>query len=161
MNKETVIEVQKVGIWYGENKAVKDINLTIERQKVFALIGPSGCGKSTLLRCFNRMNDFVDGFRIEGSISYRGMNIYDKKVDPVVVRKCIGMVFQKPNPFPSSIFENIAWAPRINGYKGDISELVETSLTKAGLWKEVKDRLKSSGFSLSGANSNAFALLEP
>ncbi len=158
MNKETVIEVQKVGIWYGENKAVKDINLTIERQKVFALIGPSGCGKSTLLRCFNRMNDFVDGFRIEGSISYRGMNIYDKKVDPVVVRKCIGMVFQKPNPFPSSIFENIAWAPRINGYKGDISELVETSLTKAGLWKEVKDRLKSSGFSLSGGQQQRLCI---
>ncbi|MEI8026032.1 MAG: phosphate ABC transporter ATP-binding protein PstB [Pseudomonadota bacterium] len=158
MNAETVIEVQKVGIWYGENKAVKDINLSIERQKVFALIGPSGCGKSTLLRCFNRMNDFVDGFRIEGSISYRGMNIYDKKVDPVVVRKCIGMVFQKPNPFPSSIFENIAWAPRINGYKGDISELVETSLTKAGLWKEVKDRLKSSGFSLSGGQQQRLCI---
>lgn len=158
MNAETLIEVQKVGIWYGENKAVKDINLSIERQKVFALIGPSGCGKSTLLRCFNRMNDFVDGFRIEGSISYRGMNIYDKKIDPVVVRKCIGMVFQKPNPFPSSIFENIAWAPRINGYKGDINELVETSLTKAGLWKEVKDRLKSSGFSLSGGQQQRLCI---
>jgi len=158
MSSETIIEVKKVGIWYGENKAVKDINLSIERQKVFALIGPSGCGKSTLLRCFNRMNDFVDGFRIEGSIAYRGMNIYDKQVDPVVVRKCIGMVFQKPNPFPSSIFENIAWAPRINGYKGDIGELVETSLTKAGLWKEVKDRLKSSGFSLSGGQQQRLCI---
>ena len=158
MKIETVIEVQNVGIWYGENKAVKDINMSIERQKVFALIGPSGCGKSTLLRCFNRMNDFVDGFRIEGSIAYRGMNIYDKQVDPVVVRKCIGMVFQKPNPFPSSIFENIAWAPRINGYKGDVGELVERSLTKAGLWNEVKDRLKSSGFSLSGGQQQRLCI---
>ena len=158
MKIETVIEVQNVGIWYGENKAVKDINMSIERQKVFALIGPSGCGKSTLLRCFNRMNDFVDGFRIEGSIAYRGMNIYDKQVDPVVVRKCIGMVFQKPNPFPSSIFENIAWAPRINGYKGDVGELVERSLTKAGLWTEVKDRLKSSGFSLSGGQQQRLCI---
>jgi phosphate transport system ATP-binding protein len=158
MTTENVIDVQNVSIWYGENKAVNDVSLSIEQAKVFALIGPSGCGKSTLLKSINRMNDFVDGFKLEGSIGYKGMNIYDKQVDPVVVRKCIGMVFQKPNPFPSSIFENIAWAPRINGYKGDIHELVERSLTKAGLWKEVKDRLKSSGFSLSGGQQQRLCI---
>lgn len=158
MSKEIVVSAENVGIWYGDNNAVRNVNLNLESKQVFALIGPSGCGKSTLLKSFNRMNDYVDSFRLEGKIRYKGIDIYDKKVDSVLVRKCIGMVFQKPNPFPSSIYENVAWAPRINGYKGDLGELVESSLKRAGLWGEVKDRLKSSGFSLSGGQQQRLCI---
>lgn len=158
MTRDIVMSAESVGIWYGENNAVRNVSLTLESKQVFALIGPSGCGKSTLLKCFNRMNDYVDSFRLEGKIEYKGVDIYDKKIDPVLVRKCIGMVFQKPNPFPSSIYENIAWAPRINGFKGDLGELVESSLKRAGLWSEVKDRLKSSGFSLSGGQQQRLCI---
>jgi phosphate transport system ATP-binding protein len=158
MTRDIVMSAENVGIWYGENNAVRNVSLTLESKQVFALIGPSGCGKSTLLKCFNRMNDYVDSFRLEGKIEYKSIDIYDKKVDPVLVRKCIGMVFQKPNPFPSSIYENIAWAPRINGFKGDLGELVESSLKRAGLWSEVKDRLKSSGFSLSGGQQQRLCI---
>ena len=158
MTRDIVMSAENVGIWYGENNAVRNVSLTLESKQVFALIGPSGCGKSTLLKCFNRMNDYVDSFRLEGKIEYKGVDIYDKKIDPVLVRKCIGMVFQKPNPFPSSIYENIAWAPRINGFKGDLGDLVESSLKRAGLWSEVKDRLKSSGFSLSGGQQQRLCI---
>jgi phosphate transport system ATP-binding protein len=158
MSKEIVVSAENVGIWYGDNNAVRNVNLNLESKQVFALIGPSGCGKSTLLKSFNRMNDYVDSFRLDGKICYKGMDIYDRKVDSVLVRKCIGMVFQKPNPFPSSIYENVAWAPRINGYKGDLGELVESSLKRAGLWGEVKDRLKSSGFSLSGGQQQRLCI---
>src|SRR5687767_11772351 len=137
------LETRNANLWYGEKQALKDISIGIEPNTVTAFIGPSGCGKSTLLRCFNRMNDLVPDARIEGDVSFRGLNLYGAGVDPIEVRRRIGMVFQKPNPFPKSIFENVAFGARINGYKGDMSELVEKSLRQAALWEEVKDRLSA------------------
>ncbi len=137
---------------------MRDINLGIERQKITALIGPSGCGKSTVLRAFNRMNDLVPIARTEGEILFHGLNIYEADIDPVEVRRRIGMVFQKPNPFPKSIYENIAWGARINGYKGDMDQLVEESLRGAALWDEVKDKLKQSGYSLSGGQQQRLCI---
>jgi phosphate transport system ATP-binding protein len=147
---DVVIETHHLNIYYGDFKAVGDVNLQIPEKKITAIIGPSGCGKSTLLRAFNRMNELVPNAHIEGEIIFDGRNLYDRTVDPVEVRYRIGMVFQRPNPFPKSIYENVAWAARIHGYKGNLDELVETTLKKAALWDEVKDILKQSALSLSG-----------
>ncbi|NEO26677.1 MAG: ATP-binding cassette domain-containing protein, partial [Kamptonema sp. SIO4C4] len=148
--KEAVLRAQGVKVYYGPNLAVRDVTLDIPFNKVVAFIGPSGCGKSTILRCFNRMNDLVASARVEGKITFHGRDLYGSNVDPVETRRRIGMVFQKPNPFPKSIFENIAFGARINGYKGDMNELVEESLRRAALWDEVKDKLQDSGLALSG-----------
>lgn len=152
------IEVRGLNVYYGSFRAVKDVNLKIERHKVTAIIGPSGCGKSTMLRAFNRMNELVPTARTEGEVLFHGQNIYARDVDPVQVRRHIGMVFQKPNPFPKSIYENVAWGARINGYQGDMDELVERSLRQAALWDEVKDKLKESGYSLSGGQQQRLCI---
>ncbi len=139
-------------------KAVSDVNMQIEKQKITAIIGPSGCGKSTLLRAFNRMNDFVPSSHVTGEVLMRGQNLYGSNIDPVEVRRRIGMVFQKPNPFPKSIYENIAWGARINGFKGNMDELVEQSLRGAALWEEVKDELKKSAYELSGGQQQRLCI---
>jgi phosphate transport system ATP-binding protein len=144
---------REVNVWYGAKQAIKDVSLDIGKNEVVAMIGPSGCGKSTFLRCLNRMNDTIDGCRVRGSIKLDGQEIYDKGLDPVPLRAQVGMVFQKPNPFPKSIYENVAYGPRIHGLtnsKAELDELVEQSLRKAGLWNEVKDRLEQPGTGLSG-----------
>jgi phosphate transport system ATP-binding protein len=155
---EAVLRVKNVYFYYGSNLAVREVSLDIPENKVIAFIGPSGCGKSTILRCFNRMNDLVPGARLDGQITYRGRDIYAPKVDPVELRSRIGMVFQKPNPFPKSIYDNIAFGARINGYRGNMDELVENSLRKAALWDEVKDKLKESGLALSGGQQQRLCI---
>jgi phosphate transport system ATP-binding protein len=157
-NGKYAIQACDLQVFYGNFQAVKDINLNIERQKITALIGPSGCGKSTVLRAFNRMNDLVPVARTEGEVLFHGKNIYDPDVDAVEVRRRIGMVFQKPNPFPKSIYENIAWGAKINGFKGNMDQLVEESLRSAALWDEVKDKLKQSGYSLSGGQQQRLCI---
>jgi phosphate transport system ATP-binding protein len=160
-NGKHAIEARDVHIYYGSFRAVKDINLAIERQKITALIGPSGCGKSTVLRSFNRMNDLVPTSRIEGQVIFHGKNLYDADVDAVEVRRRVGMVFQKPNPFPKSIYENIAFGPRINGWRGtkqQMDELVERSLRAAALWDDVKDKLNESGLALSGGQQQRLCI---
>jgi phosphate transport system ATP-binding protein len=155
------IETRNLNIFYGDFKAIHDVSLQIQPREITAIIGPSGCGKSTMLRAFNRMNDFVPGTRAEGEVLMHGRNLYAPDVDPVEVRRRIGMVFQKPNPFPKSIYENIAWGARINGFKGsprDMDELVEHSLRSAALWEEVKDKLKESGYSLSGGQQQRLCI---
>ena len=147
---EPVLDTEDLWVRYGEKAAVREITLSIPRNRVVAFIGPSGCGKSTLLRCFNRMNDLVPAAKVSGTIRYRGENLYAPDVDPVDVRRRIGMVFQKPNPFPKSIYENVAFGAKINGFQGDMGELVERSLRQAALWEEVKDRLDEGALSLSG-----------
>ena len=154
----TAVIAKDVNVYYGNFRAVKHINMHIERNKITAFIGPSGCGKSTLLRSFNRMNDLIPISRMDGEIIYRGKNLYDADVDPVEVRRRIGMVFQKPNPFPKSIYENIAWGARINGFKGDMDQLVEESLRSAAIWDEVKDKLDQSGLSLSGGQQQRLCI---
>jgi len=158
INDQYAIEARDLNVYYGAFHAVNNINLGIERQKITALIGPSGCGKSTVLRAFNRMNDLVPVARTEGEVLFHGKNIYDSDVDAVEVRRRIGMVFQKPNPFPKSIYENIAWGAKINGFKGDMDQLVEESLRGAALWDEVKDKLKQSGYSLSGGQQQRLCI---
>ncbi|GAB4226066.1 MAG: phosphate ABC transporter ATP-binding protein PstB [Stanieria sp.] len=155
---ETVLKAENVNVYYGNFLALKGIYLDIPKNKVTAFIGPSGCGKSTLLRCYNRLNDLIPIFRLEGLISYHNNNLYAKDIDPVQVRRRIGMVFQRPNPFPKSIYENIAFGARINGYKGDMDELVERSLKQAALWDEVKDKLKQSGLALSGGQQQRLCI---
>ena len=155
---ETIFETQNVNIYYGDFLAVRNVNMNIPKNRVTALIGPSGCGKSTLLRCFNRLNDLITVFRLEGTIKYRGHDIYHPQVDPVEVRRHIGMVFQKPNPFPKSIYDNVAFGPRINGFKGDMDELVERSLKQAALWDEVKDKLQQSGLAISGGQQQRLCI---
>jgi phosphate transport system ATP-binding protein len=155
---QQAIRAVNLSIFYGSFRAVRDINLDVEQHKITALIGPSGCGKSTVLRAFNRMNDLVPTSRSEGEVFFHGKNIYDPDVDAVEVRRRIGMVFQKPNPFPKSIYENIAWGARINGYKGNMDQLVEESLRGAALWDEVKDKLKQSGYSLSGGQQQRLCI---
>ncbi|WJI26635.1 phosphate ABC transporter ATP-binding protein PstB [Thermosynechococcus sp. B1] len=155
---KVVLQVQDASIFYGSFRAVRDVTMDIYANEVTALIGPSGCGKSTLLRCFNRMNDLVPGARVEGKITYHGKDLYAKEVDPVEVRRRIGMVFQKPNPFPKSIYDNVAFGARVNKYKGDLGELVETALRQAALWDEVKDKLKESGLSLSGGQQQRLCI---
>jgi phosphate transport system ATP-binding protein len=152
------VQAQNLSVFYSKFRAVQDINLSIQERKITALIGPSGCGKSTVLRCFNRMNDLVRGARIEGEVLFQGRNIYDKNVDPVEVRRRIGMVFQKPNPFPKTIYENIVWGAKINGFKGDLDALVEQSLRAAALWDEVKDKLGQSAYSLSGGQQQRLCI---
>jgi phosphate transport system ATP-binding protein len=157
-NHKYVIETRNLDIYYGSFKAVTDVNMKIERNAITAIIGPSGCGKSTLLRAFNRMNELYAGTSIQGEVTFDGQDIYAREVDPVEVRYRIGMVFQKPNPFPKSIYENIAWTARIHGYKGKMDELVESSLRQAALWDEVKDKLTQSGLSLSGGQQQRLCI---
>jgi phosphate transport system ATP-binding protein len=155
---DVVIRTEKVNIFYGAFHAVRDVYMDIPRNQVTAFIGPSGCGKSTLLRCFNRLNDLIPSARVEGRISFEGTDLYAKQTDPVEVRRRVGMVFQKPNPFPKSIYDNIAFGARINGFKGDMDGLVEQSLRRAALWDEVKDKLKQSGLSLSGGQQQRLCI---
>ncbi|GAP64304.1 phosphate transport system ATP-binding protein [Ardenticatena maritima] len=157
-NEEIVLQAEEVGLHYGQKEALRDVWLYVPKNKITALIGPSGCGKSTLLRCFNRMNDLIPNVRITGRLTYHGEDLYAPDIDPVEVRRRIGMVFQKPNPFPKSIYENIAWGARINGYKGNMDELVERSLRQAALWDEVKDRLHSSALALSGGQQQRLCI---
>lgn len=155
---DAVLELQEVSVLYSAKPAVKKVSCTIWRNRITSIIGPSGCGKSTLLRSLNRMNDFVDGVTIEGKILFAGQNLYGDDVDPVEVRRRIGMVFQKPNPFPKSIYNNISWGPSINGYSGSMDELVERSLSQAALWEEVKDRLHDSALNLSGGQQQRLCI---
>jgi phosphate transport system ATP-binding protein len=152
------LEARGVSVYYGEKQAVKSIDMIVPSNRVVALIGPSGCGKSTLLRCFNRMNDLVPGASVAGEVDFHGQNLYAPDVDPVEVRRRIGMVFQKPNPFPKSIFDNTAFGPRVNGYKGDMGALVEESLRQAALWDEVHDRLGDSAYALSGGQQQRLCI---
>jgi phosphate transport system ATP-binding protein len=156
--RETVFDVRGVDVFYGPKKAIADVSMRIERNVVTALIGPSGCGKSTFLRSLNRMNDSISGFRIDGSILYHGHDVYGAGVDRVEVRRRIGMVFQKPNPFPKSIFDNVAWAPRNLGLRSGLEERVERALHGAALWDEVKDRLKQSALGLSGGQQQRLCI---
>ena len=153
-----IIEVRDLNVYYGSFHAVTGVTFDVPKNRITALIGPSGCGKSTVLRCLNRMNDLIPTARMEGAITYHGVDITSPKIDPVEVRRRIGMVFQKPNPFPKSIYENIAWGARINGIKGNYDELVEQSLRKAALWDEVKDKLKESGLALSGGQQQRLCI---
>ena len=155
---EPVISFKNLHFYYGSFRAVKDVSIDIRPQEITALIGPSGCGKSTLLRTINRMNDLIPGIRVEGEVLYHGANVYSKDVDPVEVRRRIGMVFQKANPFPKSIYDNIAFGPRIIGYRGNMDELVESSLRRAAIWDEVKDKLKQSGLALSGGQQQRLCI---
>ena len=153
-----VLRLQEVSVLYSGKAAVKKVSCEILKNRITAITGPSGCGKSTLLRAFNRMNDFVDGVSIEGQVLFADQDLYGSEVDPVQVRRRIGMVFQKPNPFPKSIFNNIAWGPSINGYNGSMEELVERSLSQAALWEEVKDRLHDSALNLSGGQQQRLCI---
>ncbi len=155
---EYAIEARDLNIYYGDFLAVRDVSLKIQKQKITAIIGPSGCGKSTMLRAFNRMNELVPTAHTQGQVLYHGKNIYDPDVDPVEVRRRIGMVFQKPNPFPKSIYENVAWGARINGFRGNMDQLVEESLRGAALWDEVNDKLNQSGLSLSGGQQQRLCI---
>jgi phosphate transport system ATP-binding protein len=153
-----VFDVKDLSVFYGQFRAVRDVALSVRRHEVTAFIGPSGCGKTTVLRCFNRMNDLIPSARVEGKIGYHGENLYDSSIDPVQVRKRIGMVFQKPNPFPKSIYDNVAYGPRIGGQKGDLDDTVEQALRRAALWDEVKDRLKKSALGLSGGQQQRLCI---
>ena len=156
---EPVFETTGLSVLYSGFRAVKDVDLTIRRGEITAFIGSSGCGKSTILRCFNRMNDLIEGAAVEGQLSYRGVNLYDPAVNPVEVRRRVGMVFQKPNPFPKSIFENVAYGPKLQGAKKpELAEIVERSLRKAALWDEVKDRLNESAMGMSGGQQQRLCI---
>jgi phosphate transport system ATP-binding protein len=155
---EPIFDVGDVAVFYGEHKAIRDVSLRIERNEITALIGPSGCGKSTFIRCLNRMNDLIPTARVEGAVVYHGENLYDPRIDPVQVRKRIGMVFQKPNPFPKSIYDNIAFGPRVIGMKGDMDEIVESALRRAALWDETKDRLRTNAFGMSGGQQQRLCI---
>ncbi len=157
-DEEVVFELEAVSCFYGSFRAVRDVSLQVPKNQITALIGPSGCGKSTLLRSFNRMNDLVDTAHIEGSIRYHGVDLYADGVDPVEVRRRIGMVFQKPNPFPKSIYDNVAFGPKVAGYRGDMEELVERSLKRAALWDEVRDKLRHPGTALSGGQQQRLCI---
>ncbi len=157
-HKETVFDIRDLTVLYGKSPAVAGVDLEIYRNMVTALIGPSGCGKSTFIRTLNRMNDLIPGARIEGEVLYHGQNLYGAGVDPVSVRRWIGMVFQKPNPFPKSIYDNIAWGPRTLGMRKGLDERVERALTQAALWDEVKDRLKRSALALSGGEQQRLCI---
>jgi phosphate transport system ATP-binding protein len=156
--RDTVFDIQGLTARYGTNVAVRDVNLEIYRNLITAVIGPSGCGKSTFIRCINRMNDDVPSFRLDGRILYHGADLYGDGVDPVEVRRRIGMVFQKPNPFPKTIYDNVAWAPRVLGLKKELDDRVEKALRSAALWDEVKDRLKRSALSLSGGQQQRLCI---
>lgn len=158
MEDKNILYLKNLNVYYGDFRAVNDINLDIRKNKITAFIGPSGCGKSTLLRAINRMNDLVEGTRTEGEIIFKNKNIYNTEVDAVSLRKQIGMVFQKPNPFPKSISANITWGAKINGYKGNMEELVEESLKSAALWDEVKDKLDKNALRLSGGQQQRLCI---
>jgi phosphate transport system ATP-binding protein len=153
-----VLKTDNLQIYYGNFLAVRDVSIAIPQNRITAFIGPSGCGKSTVLRCFNRLNDLIKSFHLRGQVYYHNENLYDAAIDPVEVRRRIGMVFQKPNPFPKSIYDNIAFGPRLVGYKGDMDALVETSLRGAALWDEVKDKLRESGTALSGGQQQRLCI---
>lgn len=155
---ESILDFKDLNVYYGDFHAVSNVDMEIPKNRITAFIGPSGCGKSTVLRCINRMNDLVPSARVEGEILYHGQDLNSKKVDAVEVRRRIGMVFQRPNPFPKSIFENVAWGAKINGFKGNTAELVERCLRQAALWEEVKDKLKASGLSLSGGQQQRLCI---
>jgi len=155
---DPVIRTDVLTIRYGKFAAVRDVTMEIPSHQVTAIIGPSGCGKSTLLRSFNRMNDFIPGVAVQGKAYYRGRDIYSPQTDPVELRRTIGMVFQKPNPFPKSVFKNVAWGAAINRYTGDLEELVEQSLKQAALWDEVKDKLQTSALALSGGQQQRLCI---
>jgi phosphate transport system ATP-binding protein len=155
---ETVLKTDNMNVYYGDFLAVRDVSIAIPKNSITAFIGPSGCGKSTVLRCFNRLNDLIKGFRLRGQVYYHDQNLYDSEVDPVEVRRRIGMVFQKPNPFPKSIYDNVAFGPRLVGYKGNMDELVENALRGAALWDEVKDKLRESGTALSGGQQQRLCI---
>jgi len=156
--QDTVIDVQLKSLYYGDFKAVRDTNLSLKKHEITAFIGPSGCGKSTVLRSINRMNDFVRGFRFEGRINFRGQDIYAKSIEPVAVRRYIGMVFQLPNPFAMSIYRNVAFGLHLNGYRGNVRDKVEEALRRAALWDEVKDKLSASGLSISGGQQQRLCI---
>jgi phosphate transport system ATP-binding protein len=155
---EVVFQVRSGAVDYGKHRAVDGVDMDVSAQEITAIIGPSGCGKSSFLRCLNRMNDFIPGAKVGGSIQYHGEDLYGPKVDAAEVRRRIGMVFQRPNPFPKSIFDNVAYGPKINRFKGDMSSLVEHALTRAALWDEVKDKLKKSAFALSGGQQQRLCI---
>ena len=157
---DVVFRVEDLSVRYGDFRAVRDVTLDVHQHEITAFIGPSGCGKTTVLRCFNRMNDFIESARVEGSVRYHGVDLYDPEVNSTEVRRRIGMVFQKPNPFPKSIFDNVAYGPRLLGVrsKSELAQIVERSLRDAALWDEVKDRLKASGLSLSGGQQQRLCI---
>ena len=159
-NESPVFAVKDLSVKYGEFRAIRDVTLDIGQHQITAFIGPSGCGKTTVLRCLNRMNDFIDSAKVEGLVEYHGVDLYDSDVNPNEVRRRIGMVFQKPNPFPKSIFDNVAYGPRLVGKmsKSDLNDLVEKSLRRAALWDEVKDRLKASALGLSGGQQQRLCI---
>jgi phosphate transport system ATP-binding protein len=156
--RAVIFDISEMSVFYGGFRAVRDVSLPIRENEITALIGPSGCGKTTVIRCLNRMNDLIDGARVEGRILYHGVDLYHPQVDPVEVRRRIGMVFQKPNPFPKSVYDNVAFGPRIAGFKGNMDDLVEESLRRAVLWDEVKDKLKESGMALSGGQQQRLCI---
>jgi phosphate transport system ATP-binding protein len=153
-----VLIARDLSAWYGAARALLHVSIEIPRNRITALIGPSGCGKSTLIRCFNRMNDLIPGFRMQGELRFEGQDLTAPDLDPVQLRRRVGMVFQKPNPFPKSIYQNVAWGARVNGYRGDMDELVERSLRHAALWDEVKDKLHRSGLELSGGQQQRLCI---
>ncbi|MGH8836595.1 MAG: phosphate ABC transporter ATP-binding protein PstB [Actinomycetes bacterium] len=155
---DPVFRLDDVSVWYGDYEAVRDVTLDIGRQQITAMIGPSGCGKSTMIRCLNRMNDLIPGARVDGKITYHDEDMYADYVDPIEVRRRIGMVFQKPNPFPKSIFDNVAYGPKVNGMKGNMDDIVQGALTGAALWDEVKDKLKTNALALSGGQQQRLCI---
>ena len=153
-----ILDIKNISVSYGNITALENVTFQVPEKNVIALIGPSGCGKSTLIRCINRMNDLIPSANVEGSVIFHGQNIYQENMDPTEIRYRIGMVFQKPNPFPKSIYDNIAFGPRVNGFNGDLDEIVEISLRRAALWEEVKDRLNNSGLSISGGQQQRLCI---
>jgi phosphate transport system ATP-binding protein len=154
----SALEVRDLNLWYGSFQAIRHVSMTVPSRRITSLIGPSGCGKSTVIRCLNRMNDLVPGVRVQGEVLFQDTNIYAQEADPVEVRRRIGMVFQKPNPFPKSIYDNVAFGPRVNGYRGNMDEIVERALRQAALWDEVKDGLKRSGLAISGGQQQRLCI---
>jgi phosphate transport system ATP-binding protein len=159
IDSDVILDLEELSVYYGSFRAVRGVNLSVNERQITAMIGPSGCGKSTVLRCINRMNDLITGARVEGKVNYHGIDLYDSRVDPVEVRRRIGMVFQKPNPFPKSIYDNVTYGPKIAGApKASFDEIVETSLKRAALWDEVKDRLKESALGMSGGQQQRLCI---
>ena len=156
--RDVIFDVDDINVFYGDHKAIRNVTLDLHVNEITALIGPSGCGKSTFIRCLNRMNDLIPTARVEGKVVYHGEDLYADDIDPVQVRKRIGMVFQKPNPFPKSIYDNIAFGPRVMGMKGDMDEIVESALRRGALWDEVKDRLKTNAFGMSGGQQQRLCI---
>jgi phosphate transport system ATP-binding protein len=156
--RDVIFDVDDIDVYYGDHRAIRNVTLDLHVNEITALIGPSGCGKSTFIRCLNRMNDLIPSARVDGKVVYHGEDLYASNIDPVQVRKRIGMVFQKPNPFPKSIYDNIAFGPRVMGMKGDMDEIVERALRRGALWDEVKDRLKTNAFGMSGGQQQRLCI---